>query len=268
MKNILSCSTHSYHGYSFERALEGIAASGLKYVELGAVPGHTEHVSPEKMGKAETEVLEKTLATYGLTATSISGHCNMATKEGVELFKKRLDLADALGVKYVNTAEGEVNTKEAEELFYVNMREVANYNRNVFICLETHGGLLGTSESCKRTLEFIGCDNVRINYDPANLVFFEGARPEEDICTAVALIGHFHIKDKLEGKSVWNFPEIGAGYLDFKKMFSILKKEGYAGPLSFELEFTTEGPDSPEFVDQALKNSVMHVEQLLNEIAW
>ena len=36
--------TNSYHSYSFEEALAGIAAAGFKGVELSAVPGWTEHV--------------------------------------------------------------------------------------------------------------------------------------------------------------------------------------------------------------------------------
>lgn len=268
MKSILSCSTHSYHGFRFERALEGIAASGLQHVELGAIPGHTEHVLPEKMGRAEIKALQMTLENFGLSTASISGHCNMATNEGLALFKKRLDLADALGVEYVNTAEGDASTKEAQNAFYANMREAANYNKRVVICLETHGGILGTSAMCEKTLEIINCDNVKMNYDPANLIYFEGKRPEEDILAAVALIGHFHIKDKLGGKGVWNFPEIGKGDLDFKKLFTALKDGGYAGPLSFELEFTPEGPESPEYVDLALKNSVKHIESIVKSIGW
>jgi sugar phosphate isomerase/epimerase len=193
----------------------------------------------------------------------------MASKEGLALFKKRLDLADALGVKYVNTAEGDASTEEAKEAFYTNVREAANYNKNIFICLETHGGLLGTSEMCKKTLEIIGCENVKMNYDPANLIYFEGKRPEEDIQAAVAFIGHFHIKDKLEGKGVWNFPEIGTGVLDFTKLFTVLKNGGYEGPLSFELEFdSTEGVESPEYVDNALKNSVKYVQSVVSSIGW
>ena len=44
MKNRLAGHTNSYHTYSLDEALEGIAAAGYKFVELTAVRGWTEHV--------------------------------------------------------------------------------------------------------------------------------------------------------------------------------------------------------------------------------
>ena len=45
MRSPLAGHTNSYHTYSFEQALDGIARAGFKGVELSAVPGWTEHVS-------------------------------------------------------------------------------------------------------------------------------------------------------------------------------------------------------------------------------
>ena len=44
MQNILAGHTNSYHTYTLDEALEGIAKAGFKYVELSAVRGWTEHV--------------------------------------------------------------------------------------------------------------------------------------------------------------------------------------------------------------------------------
>ena len=44
MQNPLAGHTNSYHTYSEDEALAGIAAAGYRYVELSAVPGWTEHV--------------------------------------------------------------------------------------------------------------------------------------------------------------------------------------------------------------------------------
>jgi Sugar phosphate isomerases/epimerases len=270
MKNILSCSSHSYSKFSFDRALKGIAESGLKYVEIASIPGHSEHVRPETMTKNEMKEIGKFIEGFGLKATSISGHSNMASAEGTELFKKRLDLADVLGIPFVNTAEGSVKSEEDKINFFKHMREAADYakSRKIIICLETHGGMLGTSEDCQKTLEIIGRDNVKINYDPANLIYFEGKSPEDDINKAVANIGHFHIKDKLEGKDVWNFPAIGTGYINFEKLFTVLKDAAYQGPLSFELEFIPQGLDTPEEVDEALAYSVKTVRNIIDKINW
>ena len=44
MATPLAGHTNSYHTYSHDEALEGIAEAGYKAVELSAVPGWTEHV--------------------------------------------------------------------------------------------------------------------------------------------------------------------------------------------------------------------------------
>ena len=44
MADRLAVSTNSYHSYTFEEALAGIAGAGYTSVELSSVPGWTEHV--------------------------------------------------------------------------------------------------------------------------------------------------------------------------------------------------------------------------------
>ena len=50
-RNRLGGHSNSYHTYSLEEALEGIAAAGYKFVELSAVRGWTEHVPLEADAK-------------------------------------------------------------------------------------------------------------------------------------------------------------------------------------------------------------------------
>ena len=265
MKNIISCSTHCYNKFSFERALEGIAGVGIEYVEIGAIPGHCEHVRPELLNKEEMLEVKRKIEQYGLKPSSISGHCDLTTQKGVELFKKRIDFAYNIGVNIINTAEGHVKSDEEEESFFCNIREISKYleERCITACLETHGGILGTSKDLRRTLERIGSERVKVNYDPANLIYFVGKRPEDDIIEIVEHIGHFHIKDKLEGQGVWNFPAVGDGYIDFDLIFDVLYKNNYEGPLSFEIEFVEKGPDTPEEVDQALAKSCEHIKRIM-----
>jgi sugar phosphate isomerase/epimerase len=90
----------------------------------------------------------------------------------------------------------------------------------------------------------------------------EGLDPQDDIMDIVDYIAHVHIKDKLEGKGVWNFPAIGEGYIDFNNLFDVLYNNNFSGPFSFEIEFIKQGPKTPEEVDLALKKSVKYISQL------
>ena len=73
MQNTLAGHTNSYHTYSLDAALEGIAKAGFKYVELSAVRGWTEHV-PLEASEADIREVKAKLAHWGLTASALSGH--------------------------------------------------------------------------------------------------------------------------------------------------------------------------------------------------
>ena len=72
MPDRLAASTNSYHTYTLEEALAGIAAAGFRSVELTSVPGWTEHVRRDA-DAAELQQVKDMLAKYGLTAVSLSG---------------------------------------------------------------------------------------------------------------------------------------------------------------------------------------------------
>ena len=79
MTTPLAGHTNSYHTYSFDEALQGIAESGYRGVELSAVPGWTEHVNLD-VGRDE---VRRRLDHYGLTAVSLSGHSDLTTRDGL-----------------------------------------------------------------------------------------------------------------------------------------------------------------------------------------
>src|ERR671918_123997 len=75
MADRLAASTNTYHSYSLEEALDGIARAGFRSVELTSVPGWTEHLSRD-------------------------------ADEGVTEFRKALDLARKLGITKITTSTG------------------------------------------------------------------------------------------------------------------------------------------------------------------
>ena len=65
MADRLTGLTNSYHSYSLEEALAGIAGAGYKSVELTSVPGWTEHVR-RNSGDEEIGYIKDQLAKHGL----------------------------------------------------------------------------------------------------------------------------------------------------------------------------------------------------------
>ena len=102
------------------------------------------------------------------------------------------------------------------------------------LCIETDSNLMPTAEVGLRLLERIGHAWIQINYDPGNVVYYAGVRPEEDIKAALGRIGHVHLKDKCGGKGVLDFPPLGEGELDIPGILHDLKASGFLGPPFFE----------------------------------
>src|SRR5665811_770326 len=100
MADRLAVSTNSYHSYSLEQALAGIAGAGYTSVELSSVPGWTEHVLRDA-SDAELDAVKRQVADAGLDAISMSGHSDLASDDGIAAFRKALRIAGHLGIQFV-----------------------------------------------------------------------------------------------------------------------------------------------------------------------
>jgi sugar phosphate isomerase/epimerase len=264
----LGVSTNCYHGYSLEEALAGIARSGFRGVEIGAVVGWNEHLTPGA-AEADLESFRAALTRHGLQLISMSGHSDLTTPEGVAQYKRALDSASALGITIVNTGiGGHEGGGEDVEAFLKNIPEVADYaaQRGLVVALETHGSGLSTGREGVELVRRIDRPNVRINYDTANVIFYGDVRPEEDIVEAIPLIANVHLKDARGGKGVWDFPALGEGKTDFERILRSLHAGGYNGPLSLEIEFQGLPWPPLEEVDRSVRASYDHLQGLLKQI--
>lgn len=207
---------------------------------------------------------------YGFEVISISGHVEISTAIGKELFKKRIQLAHALNAPIVNTGTGKVDSSELRVNFFSNIKELAEYAKdmNIVIALETHGGpLTGTGEDSAKIIEKINCSNVKINYDPANIIYHRRTKPEEDIKYVLDHIAHVHLKDQKGGSGVPYFPPLGEGDIDFPIIFELLSRSGYSGPYSLEIELDyAHTPQKAKIVDEAIDKSIKYLREIKPEL--
>ena len=272
MPDRLAASTNSYHTYSLEEALDGIARAGFRSVELSSVPGWTEHVRRDADDE-EIQTVKDLLAQYRLVPVSLSGHSDLVTDEGVTEFRKALALCRALGIPMITTSTGgHADTSggsldEQRDAFLARIGPLADEAAadGITICLETHGGLLATGAISADLVRRIDKPNVGINYDPGNVIFYGDTRPEQDVHQAVDLINHIHVKDQIGGAGNWHFPAVGTGEIDFAAIFAALDAAGFAGPCSVEIEFQGEPWPSLADVDRAMAQSYEYVRQFVSD---
>lgn len=261
MGNIYAGHANSYHGFDFEETLQGIAAAGFKYVELAAVLNWTEHVM-SYMTDEELDNKKQLLKKYDITPIGLSGHCNLMDAERLEDFKKNIELSAKMGAKYIITSTGEAHFgKEemvADDILVENIKILlptleAN---NQTLVLELHG-LYATGADMSRIVKRVDSPYVGICYDTANCMFYGGVLPTEDVKCCHELVKYVHLKDKIGGKGLWNFPGTGNGELPLKEFMEYMDEKNYKGPYSIEIEFTEDfcmrDKDQPGDIDIANK---------------
>ncbi len=257
LKNRLGGHTNSYHTYSLDEALEGIAAAGYRYVELSAVRGWTEHVPLDADAKTLGGI-QRMMNQLGLISLSLSGHSDLTTKAGLEDGLLAVDLCERMGIAIMNTAiGGHYSEQEDEAAFMGNIHTLADYAgaRNVLLGIEIHGEITKSGAASIPVLARIGRSNVLINYDTANVDFYGSVKAVDDLPTALPKLVHVHLKDKLGDGKVWNFPAIGEGDIDFARVLLVLDKGGFTGPVSVEIEFAGEPWPPLAEVNRAMKAS-------------
>jgi L-ribulose-5-phosphate 3-epimerase len=254
MDNKIGVVTSTYHAFSTEETLDGISKGGFKYVELINVHGFAEHIkpAPEQMDQKSADKMLALCRSYGVELYCYAGHMRLMKDDSIKSFKKVIDAAELLGLKYITTDTGDVKSSEDEKKFYSDMGELGTYakSKNITVCLEIHGEWCCTGKKAAEIVKKINNDHVRINYDTGNAIYYGGERPEEDIKYALPYMAFMHIKDSGGKKGVWDFPVLGQGSVDFERIFDLIK--GYKGPISLELEF--EGKPHPlEYVNDGVK---------------
>jgi sugar phosphate isomerase/epimerase len=264
MNNILAGHTNSYHTYGLDEALEGIAQAGFKYVELSAVRGWTEHV-PLEATDAQLAEIQAKMDRLGLKASSLSGHSDLTSADGVALGKKAVDLCQKLGLTIMCTAiGGHYSEDEDKSAFMGHIHDLADYAaaQGVTLALEVHGDIMASGQMSVPLIKDINRDNVRINYDTANCVFYGGVEAVDDLVGLGPYLAHCHLKDTTGGKRDWNFPAVGEGRLDFAAILKRLEQENFTAPFSVEIEFTGEPWPPLAEVNRSMKAAYEHLKSL------
>ncbi len=265
MDRMVLGSTIVFAPYSIEQALEGLAEAGYRACEIGAVKGWFEHIDPDTISDAEINRISTKLADLGLKPVSLSGHAQLQTPEGAARFARAIDIAAALGMQIVNTYTGDATTDEEREAYFANVADLCDRaaHHGLKIGMETDSNMLPTAEIGIAILDRINRpETLGFNYDPGNVVYYTGADPMTDVYFALPRMVHFHFKDKVGGKGVFNFPPPGDGELDMKGLLAILDEAGYSGPISAEVEFDEKGWPDYDACRAAARRSVENLRDM------
>ena len=96
-----------------------------------------------------------------------------------------------------------------------------------------------TADLLRLTLDELKCPNVKINFDPANVLLYDKGDPIRAVEILGPDIRSVHVKDANRTKVPGTWGEevpLGQGQADIRRFVQTLKKVGYRGPLCIERE--------------------------------
>jgi L-ribulose-5-phosphate 3-epimerase len=96
-----------------------------------------------------------------------------------------------------------------------------------------------TADLLRRTLDDLKCSNLKINFDPANMILYGMGDPIRAVEILGPDIRSVHVKDAIRTKmaGTWGAEvPLGQGEVNIPKFVQTLKTVGYRGPLCIERE--------------------------------
>jgi len=232
----------------FERLLDRAASTGVKAVQPWCVDENKWNLvcalDPERCVTAEQRrSVRKACEKRGL---AISGFCaqlagpktlgGFGEEEGLEgrLAKTRaaLRLAAEIGSPIVTTHIGPIPEDRGGSTYARFLKSAVNVVKDA----ERTGGIFAletgqeSAAGLKQFIEDVGSPNLKVNYDPANML---ARGPVAGVEVLKAHIVHTHAKDKdpQTGK-----PTVGQGAVPWKEYIAALKSIGYDGWYALEDE--------------------------------
>ena len=123
-----------------------------------------------------------------------------------------------------------------------------------------------TADALVKFISDTECDNLFVNFDPANMILYGAGEPIEAVEKIGSLIQSVHCKDAKwaanPGQEWGEETKLGDGDVGMKTFLQTLQKIGYTGPLTIEREI----PQTPEKQLAEIGHAVDLLKQLKQEL--
>lgn len=256
----IGCFNRAWTKWSYDDALDGMAAAGYKLT--GLLSGHRGEAFTSSAATPEyLDGLKKRIAQRGLAVniTAIGFRPDAALEENIADLRKQIENAARLELKFMLTFG--VDQPAHYENFYRLMADAAvqGGKRGLQIALKPHGGGSSASEEILRCLEKVAQANFKIWYDAGNIIYYTGKDPLAELEPIARHVTGFCAKDCPAPKGEV-MSQFGTGKVDFKAVFAKLKSVGFNGPIMVEgvqvgataAETTANARANREFLEKAV----------------
>lgn len=220
----LACRLANYGQYE-DGGFAHIHSLGIKYVFMN-VP------APDQVA-----AVQQKLEQYELTPVVMRGSADLSKDSSVDELAAQTAVCRKMGVGYMFLS-AKRNGAEMP-VVYDRLRRAGDAARKnqVIIVLETHPDLGTNGDVHVRTMRAINHPNVRVNYDTANITYYNhDTNAVAELNKCIDYVATVEIKDHNGQFETWNFPPLGKGTVDIPGVLKALEAKGYRGPVTMEIE--------------------------------
>lgn len=164
--------------------------------------------------------------------------------ERLERFKWALDRTRALGLSDLMLHAGFIPEPgdPGRKSFLDTLAKVSDlaWGKGVTVAFETGQE---TADLLRLTLDELKCPNLKVNFDPANMLLYDKGDPLRAVEILAPAIRSVHVKDAIRTKVPGTWGDevpLGQGEVNIRQFLLTLKKVGYRGPLCIEREVGTQ----------------------------
>ena len=223
-ESIIASRTANYGEYE-SIAMEHLASLGIRHLEI-SVPSD-----------GAVDATRAALAKHGLTAGSLQAECDLSRSDIARRIEAQMPAFDALAARYMFVSAKAGQTPL--DTVYGRLREAGDVaaSHDVTIVMESHPDLITNADTARRTMESVNHPNVRVNFDTANVYFYNAdVDGVEELRKIVEYVAAMHLKDTDGGYRSWHFPALGRGIVNFRDTFDVLDRADFDGPCTLEIE--------------------------------
>lgn len=230
----IGCFNRPWTQWSYDDALDGIAAAGYKLT--GLLSTHrgeaftSSAATPEYLDGLKRRIIQRGLS---VNMTAIRFQPKAPLQDNIADLHKQIENAARLELSFMLTFG--VDQPEHYEDFYRLMASAAPQAEKlgIQIALKPHGGGSGASEEILRCLDKVAHPNFKIWYDAGNIIYYTGKDPIAELEPIARHVTGFCAKD-CPGPKGEVMSQFGTGKVDFKAVFTKLKAAGFKGPVMVE----------------------------------
>lgn len=269
--NRLSCSTICFREFSLQTALKSIEEVGIKFVDIGTMPGFCPHFNFIESTAQEEKEFIRTVRASSLKINTFTTDISDINEPGAdsEVYlragRRNIRVAAELGAYGINLNCGKYFDR-FERSFYDDVQRVGEHigilaeeakQADIQILIEAphKGKLIRNALEAKLLIEACNHPNVYLIFD-INHHHAAGWRMDDVIKVSGDLMQLVHLRDAIGREN--QYP-LGTGEIDIPLLFKELNQTGYKGLYAFEF---TGASDTVEGNKDILFRSVQYLESL------